>query len=107
MVRRETLAMTAGSVGDRRLTPDPRLWRVIAVSSQISGRVERFPSWSVIAVALLFGGCGAIAMGLVGGLGPCIVASVFAGLGFGLGALAVVTAAVVTLLGRQSSGAPS
>ena len=56
----------------------------VAVSSQISGRVERFPSWLVMSTALLCGGVGTIAMGLVGGLAPFIVVSVFSGLGFGL-----------------------
>ncbi len=57
----------------------------VAVSSQISGRVERVPSWLVMAVALLCGGLGAIAMGLVGGLlALFVVVAVFAGLGFGM-----------------------
>jgi EmrB/QacA subfamily drug resistance transporter len=56
----------------------------VAAASQISGRVERFPSWLVMAVSLLSGGLGAIAMGLVGGLVPFIVVAVFAGLGFGM-----------------------
>jgi EmrB/QacA subfamily drug resistance transporter len=56
----------------------------VAVSSQISGRVERYPSWLVMAVSLLCGGLGAIAMGLVGGLALFIVVAVFAGLGFGM-----------------------
>ena len=56
----------------------------VAASSQISGRVERFPSWLVMAVSLLCGGLGAIAMGLVGGLVPFILVAVFAGLGFGM-----------------------
>jgi EmrB/QacA subfamily drug resistance transporter len=56
----------------------------VAASSQISGRVERFPSWLVMAVSLLCGGLGAIAMGLVGGVVPFMLVAVFAGLGFGM-----------------------
>jgi EmrB/QacA subfamily drug resistance transporter len=78
----------------------------VAVSSQISGRVERFPSWAVMAVALLCGGCGAIAMGLVGGLGPFIVVSVFAGLGFGL-SWAFTSVSTQAVVPQQKAGAAS
>ncbi len=54
----------------------------VAASSQLSGRVARFPSWQVMSVALLSGGVGAIA--LAGGLAVFILGSVFGGLGFGM-----------------------
>ncbi len=56
----------------------------VAVSSQLSGRVERFPSWVVMSVALLCGGLGAIAMGLFDELAVFAFVAVFAGLGFGM-----------------------
>jgi predicted MFS family arabinose efflux permease len=56
----------------------------VAVGSQISGRVERFPSWLVMSSALVCGGIGAVAMGLAGRLTPFVVVAVVAGLGFGL-----------------------
>ena len=56
----------------------------VAVSSQLSGRVERFPSWLVMSVALLCGGLGAIAMGLSDVLTVFISVAVLAGLGFGM-----------------------
>ena len=56
----------------------------VAVASQISGRVERFPSWLVMSVALSCGGFGAIAMGLFTEPAVFIVVAVFAGLGFGM-----------------------
>jgi MFS family permease len=56
----------------------------VAVASQISGRVERFPSWGVMSVSLLCGGLGAIAMGLFTQLAVFVVVAVFAGLGFGM-----------------------
>jgi EmrB/QacA subfamily drug resistance transporter len=56
----------------------------VAVSSQISGRVEQYPSWLVMSIALLVGGAGTIAMGLTVGLTPFIVVSIFSGLGFGM-----------------------
>ena len=56
----------------------------VAVASQISGRVERFPSWLVMSVSLLCGGVGAIAMGIFTQLAVFIVVAVFAGLGFGM-----------------------
>jgi len=56
----------------------------VAVSSQLSGRVERYPSWVVMSVALLCGGLGAIAMGLFDELAVFAIVAVFAGLGFGM-----------------------
>ena len=56
----------------------------VAVSSQLSGRVERFPSWVVMSAALLCGGLGAIAMGLFDELAVFAFVAVFAGLGFGM-----------------------
>jgi EmrB/QacA subfamily drug resistance transporter len=56
----------------------------VAAASQISGRLERFPSWLVMSSALACGGVGAIAMGLAGRLAPFVVVAVVAGLGFGL-----------------------
>jgi EmrB/QacA subfamily drug resistance transporter len=56
----------------------------VAISSQISGRLERFPSWLVMACALICGGVGAIGMGLSGRLVPFVVISFLCGLGFGL-----------------------
>jgi EmrB/QacA subfamily drug resistance transporter len=56
----------------------------VAVSSQLSGRVERFPSWLVMSAALLCGGLGAIAMGLFDELAVFVIVATFAGLGFGM-----------------------
>ncbi len=56
----------------------------VAAASQISGRVERFPSWVVMSVSLLCGGLGAIAMGLFDQLAVFIFVATFAGLGFGM-----------------------
>ncbi len=56
----------------------------VATASQVSGRVERFPSWSVMAAALACGGVGAIAMGLVGHLAVFVVVATVCGFGFGL-----------------------
>ena len=67
------------------------------IGQQFSGRVERFPSWAVMDVALLVGGAGAIGMGLcvdsdVGFLLLSIPAG--AGLGFTWSFASVVTQAV-------------
>lgn len=78
----------------------------VAVSSQVSGRVERFASWAVMSVALLFGGVGAIAMGLVGGLWPFILVSVFAGFGFGL-SWAFTSVSTQAVVPQQKAGAAS
>src|SRR5206468_5350318 len=56
----------------------------VAVASQISGRVERFPSWLVMSVSLLCGSGGAISMGIFTPLAVFIVVAVFAGLRFGV-----------------------
>ena len=56
----------------------------VAAASQISGRVERFPSWVVMSASLLCGGLGAIAMGLFDTLAVFVVVATFAGLGFGM-----------------------
>jgi hypothetical protein len=56
----------------------------VALASQISGRLERFPSWLVMAAALACGGTGAIAMGLVGHLATFVAVATICGLGFGL-----------------------
>jgi EmrB/QacA subfamily drug resistance transporter len=56
----------------------------VAAASQVAGRLERFPSWAVMAAALLCGGAGAIAMGLFGHLALFVAVSTFAGFGFGL-----------------------
>jgi MFS family permease len=55
-----------------------------AAASQIAGRLERFPAWGVMSVALVSGGLGTIAMGLVDPLAAFIVVSIPAGFGFGL-----------------------
>jgi sugar phosphate permease len=56
----------------------------VAAASQISGRVERFPSWLVMSASLLCGGLGAIAMGVFDTLAIFVVVATFAGLGFGM-----------------------
>ena len=58
-------------------------WAAIGVAgaSQISGRLERFPSWVVMSAALACGGVGAIAMGLAGRLVPFVVVAVVAVVG--------------------------
>jgi len=69
-----------------------------AVGQQFSGRVERFPSWAVMDVALLIGGIGAIGMGLgVDTQAAFLLMSIPAGAGLGLtwSYASVVTQAVV------------
>jgi MFS family permease len=56
----------------------------VAAASELSGRVERFPAWAVMSLALLCGGLGTIAMGLVNALAAFIVVSIPAGAGFGM-----------------------
>ena len=57
----------------------------VAIASQLSGRLERFPSWAVMVVALVVGGVGAMAMGVsVDHSAVFFTASVFAGFGLGL-----------------------
>jgi len=55
-----------------------------AIASQIAGRLESYPSWLVMSLAMLCGGVGTVAMGLVEGLAPFLVAATFTGLGFGM-----------------------
>jgi EmrB/QacA subfamily drug resistance transporter len=57
----------------------------VAIASQLSGRLERFPSWVVMVVALTVGGAGAIVMGVtVDHSALFFTASVFGGFGLGL-----------------------
>ena len=57
----------------------------VAIASQLSGRLERFPSWAVMVVALVVGGAGAVVMGVsVDRSVLFFSASVFAGFGLGL-----------------------
>ena len=57
----------------------------VAIASQLSGRLERFPSWAVMVIALVVGGAGAIVMGVtVDHSVLFFTASVFAGFGLGL-----------------------
>jgi EmrB/QacA subfamily drug resistance transporter len=57
----------------------------VAIASQLSGRLERFPSWVVMVIALTVGGVGAIVMGVtVDHSVLFFTASVFGGFGLGL-----------------------
>ena len=57
----------------------------VAIASQLSGRLERFPSWAVMVTTLLVGGLGAIGMGLtVDHSAAFFVLSVLGGFGLGL-----------------------
>jgi EmrB/QacA subfamily drug resistance transporter len=57
----------------------------VAIASQLSGRLDRFPSWGVMVVALVVGGAGTIVMGVsVDRSVLFFSASVFAGFGLGL-----------------------
>lgn len=78
----------------------------VAAASQISGRVERFPSWLVMSVSLLCGGLGAIAMGLVDQLAVFIVVATFAGLGFGM-SWAFTSVSTQAVVPPQKAGAAS
>ncbi|MEZ5117755.1 MAG: MFS transporter [Candidatus Nanopelagicales bacterium] len=68
-----------------------------AAGNQLSGRLERFPSWAVMAVVLVIGGAGTVVMGLVDSLPLFFVAAAFSGLGLGVGWAysSIVTQAVV------------
>lgn len=79
----------------------------VAVASQLSGRLERFPSWAVMVVALLVGGGGTVAMGLSVDYSMVFFpASVLSGLGLGLtfSFASVVTQSVVA---PEQAGAAS
>lgn len=79
----------------------------VAIASQLSGRLERFPSWAVMVTALLVGGVGTIAMGLsVDYSVPFFAVSVLSGLGLGLtfSFASVVTQSVVA---PEQAGAAS
>jgi EmrB/QacA subfamily drug resistance transporter len=78
----------------------------VAAASQISGRVERFPSWLVMSVSLLCGGLGAIAMGLFDQLAVFIVVATFAGLGFGM-SWAFTSVSTQAVVPPQKAGAAS
>jgi MFS family permease len=57
----------------------------VAIASQLSGRLERFPSSAVMVMSLLVGGLGAIGMGLaVDHSAAFFVLSVLGGFGLGL-----------------------
>lgn len=56
----------------------------VTVVDQFAGRLERFPSWLVMAVALAVGGGGGIGLAASNSVGPCMVFSIFAGAGYGL-----------------------
>jgi hypothetical protein len=57
----------------------------LALTSQIAGRLEAYASWKVMAVALLMGGLGLVAMGvLIENLPLYLIASFFGGAGVGL-----------------------
>jgi MFS family permease len=77
-----------------------------AISSQLSGRLERFPAWLVMSVALGTGGTGALVMGLVEGTAPFVVASFVAGLGLGL-SWAFTSVATQAVVPKQLAGVAS
>lgn len=57
----------------------------ITLASQLSGHLERFPSWLVMTAALVVGGAAAIGMGLLhDDVVPYLVLSAFAGFGLGM-----------------------
>ncbi len=68
-----------------------------SIGNQLSGRLSSFPSWLVLALALLMGGVGTLVMGLANAMGLFLVAAALSGLGLGIAwALSsVVTQAVV------------
>ena len=77
------------------------------IAAQLSGRMERFPSWAVMDVALLVGGIGAIGMGLnVDNVVLYLVFSLPTGAGFGMcwSFASVVTQSVVA---PEKAGAAS
>ncbi len=79
----------------------------VAISSQMSGRLERFPSWAVMVVAMLIGGAGTVGMGLtVNHSVAFFVLSVLSGFGLGLtfSFASVVTQSVVA---PEKAGAAS
>ncbi len=79
----------------------------VAIASQLSGRLERFPSWAVMVSTLLVGGVGAIGMGTtVDHSVAFFVLSVFGGFGLGLtfSFASVVTQSIVA---PEQAGAAS
>ena len=74
--------------------------------NQFAGRLERFPAWAVMTVALLVGGLGTIGMGLVDTLALFMFSSAFSGAGLGLcwAFASVVTQAAVP---QQKAGEAS
>jgi EmrB/QacA subfamily drug resistance transporter len=56
----------------------------VTLVDQFAGRLERFPSWLVMAAALAVGGGGGIGMAAADSVGPYLLSSVFAGAGYGL-----------------------
>jgi EmrB/QacA subfamily drug resistance transporter len=56
----------------------------VTLVDQFAGRLERFPSWLVMAAALAVGGGGGVGMAVTDSVGPYLLCSVFAGAGYGL-----------------------
>lgn len=56
----------------------------VTLVDQFAGRLERFPSWLVMALALAVGGAGGIGMAAADSVGLYLVFAVFAGAGYGL-----------------------
>ena len=78
-----------------------------AIATQLSGRLERFPSWAVMVVALVVGGAGAIVMGVsVDHSARFFVASVFTGFGLGL-AFSFANVVTQSLVRPEQAGAAS
>ena len=79
----------------------------VAIASQLSGHLERFPSWVVMVVALVVGGAGAIVMGVsVDHSVVYFTASVFGGFGLGL-SFSFANVVTQSLVPAEQAGAAS